>query len=124
MLATALRVSTTTTVFRVRITHIRHSDRVNRDEWIAAMYPPDAIAVGVEGVVIVEFLVEADGNVGRARVVHSSPLLDQAAIAPARCWHYTCPWLALASCCSIPRQSPCDSCCADRRRVRELAAAQ
>lgn len=50
-------------------------------------YPSDARAPGLEGLVIVEAVVEANGTVSKARVVHSvdtSHGLDDAAIAEVR----------------------------------------
>ena len=43
----------------------------------------------VQGVVILEAVIGADGKVENARVLRSSPLLDQAALAAVREWEYT-----------------------------------
>ena len=43
----------------------------------------------VQGVVILEVTIAADGTVSNARVLRSIPLLDAAAIAAARQWQYT-----------------------------------
>jgi TonB family protein len=51
-------------------------------------YPPDAQAAGVQGVVIMEATVGADGKVTDVRVLRSIPLLDQAAIDAVRQWEY------------------------------------
>lgn len=51
-------------------------------------YPPVALAAGVEGVVIIEARVEADGRVGEMRILRSIPLLDQAALDAVRQWEF------------------------------------
>ena len=43
----------------------------------------------VQGVVILEARIEADGTVSSARVLRSIPLLDQAAIDAVRQWEFT-----------------------------------
>jgi protein TonB len=52
-------------------------------------YPPEALAAGVQGVVIMEATIGADGKVTDVRVLRSIPLLDQAAIEAVRQWEYT-----------------------------------
>jgi TonB family protein len=52
-------------------------------------YPPEALAAGVQGVVIMEATIGADGRVTDVRVLRSIPLLDQAALAAVRQWEYT-----------------------------------
>ena len=52
-------------------------------------YPPIAVAARVEGVVIIEATIGADGRVQDARVLRSVPLLDQAALDAVRQWAYT-----------------------------------
>jgi TonB family protein len=52
-------------------------------------YPPEAQRAGVQGVVILETVVGADGRVTDARVVRSVPLLDEAALAAVRQWEFT-----------------------------------
>jgi protein TonB len=51
-------------------------------------YPPDAQAQRVQGVVILEALIGADGRVQDARVLRSIPALDQAALDAVRQWEY------------------------------------
>ncbi|MGH9371318.1 MAG: TonB family protein [Vicinamibacterales bacterium] len=51
-------------------------------------YPPDAQAAKVQGVVIIEARVEADGTVGDARILRSIPMLDQAAVDAVRQWEF------------------------------------
>jgi protein TonB len=53
------------------------------------VYPPEAQAAGVSGVVILEVLIGGDGRVSNAKVLRSVPLLDQAAIDSVLQWEYT-----------------------------------
>lgn len=53
-----------------------------------ARYPPEALAAGVQGVVIVEVVINESGNVADAKVVRSIPLLDEAALQAVRQWQY------------------------------------
>lgn len=50
------------------------------------VYPHDAFIKKVEGTVHVEYVIDVDGRVRRARVVKSVPVLDAAALAAARQW--------------------------------------
>ena len=52
------------------------------------VYPPIALSARVQGVVILELTVDAQGFVTDARVLRSIPLLDQAAIDAVRQWQY------------------------------------
>ncbi len=54
------------------------------------VYPADARKNGLEGDVLVQYDVSADGRVVRARVVSSEPpeLFDDAALAAVRSWRY------------------------------------
>jgi protein TonB len=49
-------------------------------------YPQEAFVKKVEGTVVVEFVIDATGRVGRARVVQSIPLLDAAAVEVVGEW--------------------------------------
>ncbi len=51
-------------------------------------YPPQAIAQGLRGIVILELLIDTRGNVASASVVRGVPGLDEAAIAAVRQWRY------------------------------------
>jgi protein TonB len=51
-------------------------------------YPQQAFVQKVEGVVLLEILIDADGHVARARIVHSVPLLDGAALEAVREWRF------------------------------------
>jgi protein TonB len=48
-----------------------------------------ARAAGIQGIVIIEATIGADGHVVNARVLRSRPLLDEAALAAVRSWEYT-----------------------------------
>jgi TonB family protein len=56
---------------------------------VRPLYPPIAQQAQVQGVVIVEALLDEDGNVANARVLRSIPLLDEAALDSVRQWKYT-----------------------------------
>ena len=53
------------------------------------VYPPIAQAARVQGIVIIEATISADGRVMNARILRSMPLLDQAALDAVRQWEYT-----------------------------------
>jgi TonB family protein len=52
-------------------------------------YPADALAAGVQGVIILEALIDQSGAVRRARVLRSIPALDHAAADAVRQWRFT-----------------------------------
>jgi TonB family protein len=60
-----------------------------RSKYVAPRYPDIARANGVQGVVIIEAVIDAQGRVEQARVLRSHPLLDEAALAAVRLWEYT-----------------------------------
>jgi TonB family protein len=51
--------------------------------------PPEAVASGISGSVVIEIVVNEDGAVSDARVVRSVRMLDQAALASVRQWRFT-----------------------------------
>ena len=53
------------------------------------VYPAIAQAARVQGIVIIEATIGADGQIVNARVLRSIPLLDQAALDAVRQWQYT-----------------------------------
>jgi protein TonB len=55
---------------------------------VRPLYPQEARDAGVQGVVIIEMRVEADGRVGSARILQSIPLLDQAALDAVQQWEF------------------------------------
>jgi TonB family protein len=56
---------------------------------VKPIYPPDALAAGVEGIVIIETTIAADGGVANAQILRSVPALDQAALDAVLQWKYT-----------------------------------
>ncbi len=56
---------------------------------VPPVYPAEAMAAGVQGVVIVQTRVEPDGTVGQTRVLRSIPMLDAAAVEAVRQWQFT-----------------------------------
>jgi TonB family protein len=58
---------------------------------VRPVYPADARAANVSGVVILELVVDAEGNVTASRILRSIPMLDQAALAAVSQWKYTPP---------------------------------
>ena len=60
-----------------------------RTKYVAPQYPDIARHAKVQGVVILEAVIGADGKVQDLRVLRSIPLLDEAALAAVRDWEYT-----------------------------------
>ena len=56
---------------------------------VAPVYPAVARAARVEGVVILEAVIDASGKVASAHVLRSIALLDQAALDAVRQWQFT-----------------------------------
>jgi protein TonB len=52
------------------------------------VYPQEAFTKKVEGMVLLEIVIDASGRVVRARVIRSVPLLDDAAVAAVREWTF------------------------------------
>jgi len=52
-------------------------------------YPQEAFVKKIEGVVTVEFVIDAQGQVGNVRILKSIPMLDSAAIACIKQWMFT-----------------------------------
>jgi protein TonB len=52
------------------------------------VYPEVAAAAEVQGIVIIEATIGADGKVAQATVLRSVPLLDAAALEAVRQWEY------------------------------------
>jgi len=65
---------------------VMHPNQIRK---IQPVYPEDARAAGVQGVVILEAIVNARGSVDEVRVLRSIPLLDEAAMDAVRQWEYT-----------------------------------
>jgi TonB family protein len=60
-----------------------------RTKHVQPVYPPEAIAQGIRGIVILDLVIGPEGKVESATVVRSVPGLDEAAIAAARQWQYS-----------------------------------
>jgi protein TonB len=58
-------------------------------ERVEPEYPPLAVRAQVQGVVILEAVVDRQGSVEDVRVLRSIPLLDRAAIDAVRRWRYS-----------------------------------
>jgi TonB family protein len=56
---------------------------------VPPIYPSIAQAERVQGVVMIEAIVGADGQVKEAKVIRSIPLLDQAALDAVKQWQFT-----------------------------------
>jgi protein TonB len=55
---------------------------------VAPAYPRFAVEARVEGVVVLEAVVDPEGRVEDVRVLRSIPLLDQAAMDAVKQWRY------------------------------------
>lgn len=60
---------------------------------VRPMYPPDALAAKIQGVVIIETTINPDGRVSDAKILRSIPMLDDAALAAVREWEFTPTYL-------------------------------
>lgn len=56
---------------------------------VKPVYPPIAQSARVQGVVILEVVIDAGGSVVDARILRSIPLLDQAAFDAVKQWEFT-----------------------------------
>jgi protein TonB len=56
---------------------------------VKPVYPADAMADKVQGIVILEAVIGIDGSVENARVLRSVPRLDQAALDALLQWQFT-----------------------------------
>lgn len=65
-----------------------HKPQLQAVTKVQPAYPDIARESGVDGTVIVSALVDPRGNVRDAKVVKSIPMLDAAALAAARQWHF------------------------------------
>ena len=64
---------------------IRQPSMVSKVE---PVYPPLAKQANIQGVVILELVIDTDGSVKEGRVLRSIPLLDQAALDAVVQWRY------------------------------------
>jgi TonB family protein len=56
---------------------------------VKPVYPPDALAAGLQGIVIMEATIGTDGAVTGVSVIRSIPGLDQAAVDAVQQWRFT-----------------------------------
>jgi TonB family protein len=56
---------------------------------VPPIYPADAAAAGVEGVVVLEAILAKDGTVKNLTVLRSVPMLDEASLTAVRLWGFT-----------------------------------
>jgi protein TonB len=56
---------------------------------VAPLYPEIARTARIEGIVVMEALLDATGKVDSVRVLRSVALLDDAAIRAVKQWRYT-----------------------------------
>jgi TonB family protein len=59
-----------------------------RKKLILPEYPEAAKEQGIRGIVLVELVIERDGEVGEATILRSIPALDDAALTAVRQWEY------------------------------------
>ena len=55
---------------------------------VRPVYPPEAKGARVQGVVILEVVIDTEGNVRSTRVLRSIPILDAAAITAVEQWKF------------------------------------
>ena len=65
-----------------------HIPPPERDRHVAPVYPPEAKAIDLEGIVILEIFISETGEVTNARAVRGIPMLEEAAIAAAKQWRF------------------------------------
>ena len=56
---------------------------------VKPIYPAEALAAGVEGIVILEAIIAKDGSVQGAKVLRTIPVLEQAALEAVSQWQFT-----------------------------------
>ena len=55
---------------------------------VSPVYPPEAQAAGISGVVILEAVIDTQGSVRNTKVLRSIPALDQAALDAVKEWRF------------------------------------
>jgi TonB family protein len=55
---------------------------------VQPVYPPEALAQGIRGIVILDLVIDTEGRVAETHVIRSIPGLDEAALVAARQWRY------------------------------------
>ena len=56
---------------------------------VKPLYPPEAQAARVQGVVILEAVIDPQGQIAATRVLRSIPMLDEAAVSAVQQWQFT-----------------------------------
>jgi TonB family protein len=59
-----------------------------RTHFVQPTYPPEAVARGLRGIVILDLVIGSDGKVISAEVTRSVPPFDEAALAAAKQWEF------------------------------------
>jgi TonB family protein len=59
-----------------------------RTKTVQPVYPQEALAQGIRGIVILEVLIDPQGKVVSAEIIRSIPALDEAALEAVRNWEY------------------------------------
>jgi TonB family protein len=59
-----------------------------RVRFVSPSYPPEAMAQGLRGIVILELVIDTQGKVASVDVVRSVPPFDEAAVSAVRQWEY------------------------------------
>jgi TonB family protein len=75
-----------------RLTPIRVGGNVRQPTKVAdvkPVFPAEAQAARVQGVVIIEALIDPSGSIANARVLRSIPMLDEAALGAVSRWRFT-----------------------------------
>ncbi len=60
----------------------------SRTTYVAPVYPPIAKAAQVVGTVVLQIEIEADGSVGKVKVLSGPPMLNGAAVEAVKQWRY------------------------------------
>ncbi len=60
----------------------------HRTKFVKPEFPPEALARGLRGIVVIELVIGPDGKVQDARVQRSVPPFDDAAVAAVKQWEY------------------------------------
>ena len=60
-----------------------------RTKYVAPHYPDIALRARIQGVVMLEAVIGADGRVEQARVLRPQPFFEEAALAAVKEWEYT-----------------------------------
>ncbi len=59
-----------------------------KNKHVQPTYPQEALAKGIRGIVILDLVIDTEGQVAEMHVIRSIPGLDEAALAAARQWRY------------------------------------